>query len=54
MISGAVFNIRGKGFLYWLVVSTILKILVSWDIIIPNICKNKNVPNHQPGFKSFA
>ena len=33
----------------WLVVSTPLKnMLVSWDDDIPNIWKNKNVPNHQP------
>ena len=38
-------------YIYWLVVSTYPSEkyeFVSWDDDIPNIWKNKNVPNHQP------
>jgi len=36
----------------WLVVSSPLKKLVSWDYLFPTEWKNKiHVPNHQPGMQ---
>jgi len=39
----------------WLVVSTPLKNMkVSWDDVIPNLWKIKDVPNHQPVYIPYA